>query len=75
MVQNIKNADAIIKPMKMKHIELDLTELEWEIVSAALHGPIRNILLQHIKDYQMETTEDELNDAWDSIQAKWEATG
>ncbi|MBU1067216.1 hypothetical protein KKE60_05485 [Patescibacteria group bacterium] len=61
--------------MKIKHVELDVTELEWEIINILIHGSVRDILLQYIKDYQMENTEDEIIDAWDSIQVKWEATG
>ena len=61
--------------MKIKHVELDVTELEWEIINILIHGSVRDILLQYIKDYQMEATEEELDNAWDSIQLKWEATG
>jgi len=75
MRDNFKSVEAVNGSMKIKHVELDVTELEWEIVNAAIHGPVRDIILQHIKDYQMETTEDELDKAWDSIQLKWEATG
>jgi len=75
MERKYKKADYNTKPMKSKQVELDLTDLEWEIVNAAIHGPIRDLLLQHIKDYQMETTEEELDKAWDSVQAKWETAG
>ena len=75
MRDNFKSVEAVNGSMKTKHIELDISELEWEIVSTAIFAPIRDILLQHIKDYQMETTEEELDKAWDSIQVKWEATG
>ena len=75
MQDKFKSTEAVTGIMKTKHVELDITDLEWEIVDAALKAPISELLLQHIKDYQMGATEDELNDAWDSITAKWEATG
>jgi len=75
MRDNFKSVEAVNGSMKIKHVELDVTELEWEIINILIHGSVRDILLQYIKDYQMENTEDEIIDAWDSIQVKWEATG
>ena len=75
MRDNFKSVEAVNGSMKIKHVELDVTELEWEIINILIHGSVRDILLQDIKDYQMEATEEELDNAWDSIQLKWEATG
>lgn len=58
----------------MKMVELELTELEWEIINQALSAPIRDYLLGQIRAVGIEASEDKITKTWDEVKRKFYET-
>lgn len=52
-------------------IEIELTDIEYEIINKAIEAPIRQYLISRMKDMGFKESEDEIMKAWGSVQEKW----
>lgn len=60
--------------MDEHHIELTVTDLEWEIVNQALNAPIRSHILKRIREQGYMDEENIVESTWEELRERWEAT-
>jgi hypothetical protein len=59
----------------MHTVEMELTDLEWEVINQALAAPIRDVLVQRIREVTTAAMpEIEIINAWESVSAKFSET-
>jgi hypothetical protein len=59
----------------MHDVEMELTDLEWEVINQALSAPLRDYLIENIRSVTTAAMpEDEILNAWTSVQAKFSET-
>jgi hypothetical protein len=58
----------------MHHVELDLTDLEWNVIDQSLNAPARSHIIQGMKDLGIEASDDAIDKAWGKAQEKFRST-
>ena len=50
---------------------MERTDLEYEIINKAIEAPIRQYLIDRLGEVGFKESEDEIVNAWESVQEKW----
>jgi hypothetical protein len=60
--------------MDEHHIEITVTDLEWEIINQALNAPVRGHVLKMVRQQGYNHDETIIESTWDELIERWGET-